>query len=35
MTGGGLVTVRGLAYFILGHEIHHRTIVRERYLGGN
>jgi hypothetical protein len=27
------VTVRALAYITLGHERHHRAILRERYLG--
>lgn len=26
------ITVRALAYIITGHEIHHRNILRERYL---
>ena len=26
------VSVRGLAYIIAGHELHHRAILRERYL---
>lgn len=25
-------TVRALAYIILGHELHHRAVIRERYL---
>jgi uncharacterized damage-inducible protein DinB len=29
---GNLVSVRGLAWFILGHDIHHRRLIRERYL---
>lgn len=28
------VSVRALAYIIAGHEAHHRTSLRERYLGG-
>lgn len=32
VAGGGRVSVRALAYTILGHDIHHRTQVRERYL---
>ena len=28
------VTVRALAFVMLGHERHHMRIVRERYLGG-
>jgi len=31
--GGGRVSVRALAYTILGHDIHHRNLIRERYLG--
>ena len=27
------VSVRALAYITAGHEIHHRTVLRERYLG--
>ncbi|HEV2386643.1 MAG TPA: DinB family protein [Candidatus Acidoferrales bacterium] len=27
------VTVRGLAYLIAGHELHHARVLRERYLG--
>jgi hypothetical protein len=26
------VTVRGLAYIIAGHELHHRRILQEKYL---
>ncbi len=29
---GNRATVRALAYIILGHDIHHRTVIRERYL---
>ncbi|WP_044339316.1 DinB family protein [Rossellomorea aquimaris] len=29
---GGEVTVRAIAYIIAGHEIHHRRLIRERYL---
>ena len=28
----GTMTVRALLYLIAGHEIHHRTLLRERYL---
>jgi hypothetical protein len=28
------VTVRALAYIIAGHELHHRRILEEKYLGG-
>jgi uncharacterized damage-inducible protein DinB len=28
------VTVRGLAYIIAGHELHHRGILREKYFAG-
>ncbi|HTO87800.1 MAG TPA: DinB family protein [Thermoanaerobaculia bacterium] len=27
-------TVRGLAFHVAGHELHHRRILRERYLAG-
>ena len=27
------ITVRSLAYIVAGHELHHRKIVQERYLG--
>ena len=27
------ISVRALAYCILGHEIHHREVIKERYLG--
>jgi hypothetical protein len=29
---GNRVSVRALAYMTLGHDIHHRTLIRERYL---
>ena len=29
---GALVTVRALAYITAGHELHHRRMLRERYL---
>jgi hypothetical protein len=29
------VTVRALAYIIAGHELHHRRILEEKYLGGH
>ena len=29
---GVAVTVRGIAWIIAGHELHHRSILRERYL---
>jgi uncharacterized damage-inducible protein DinB len=29
---GKQVSVRALAYFIAGHELHHRAILKERYL---
>lgn len=25
-------TVRALAYIIVGHELHHRSVIEERYL---
>ncbi len=28
------ITVRALAYTMAGHELHHRAILRDRYLGG-
>lgn len=28
-------TVRALAYIIVGHEIHHRSVIAERYLTGS
>ncbi|WP_147532819.1 DinB family protein [Bacillus marasmi] len=31
---GTQVTVRALAYIIAGHEIHHRSIINERYISG-
>lgn len=32
-TGSGLeVSVRALGYVILGHEVHHQKVIRERYL---
>lgn len=30
---GAQVTARSVAWIIAGHEIHHRTIIRERYIG--
>lgn len=30
--GSGTMTVRALLYLIAGHETHHRTLLRERYL---
>ncbi|HEY3203488.1 MAG TPA: DinB family protein [Thermoanaerobaculia bacterium] len=30
--GGNRMSVRALAYNILGHDIHHRNVLRERYL---
>lgn len=32
---GGEVTVRAIAYIIAGHELHHRHIIKERYLKAN
>ena len=33
-TASGMpVTVRALAHIIAGHELHHRSVLRERYLG--
>lgn len=33
IASGYPVSVRGLAYLIAGHELHHLKILRERYLG--
>lgn len=33
MTNGYTASARGLAFHIVGHELHHLRIVRERYLG--
>lgn len=30
---GQRVTVRGLAFHVAGHDLHHRQVLRERYLG--
>ena len=30
--GSGTMTVRALLYLIAGHELHHRALLRERYL---
>lgn len=30
--GGNRLSVRALAYIAVGHDIHHRTLIRERYL---
>jgi len=32
ITNNNEVTVRGIIYFILGHEIHHRNVIDEKYL---
>jgi len=32
VANGNRVSVRALAYHIAGHELHHRNIIRERYL---
>jgi uncharacterized damage-inducible protein DinB len=29
---GNNISVRALAYFVVGHELHHRAILKERYL---
>jgi hypothetical protein len=34
MVNGYPATVRGLAFHVAGHELHHRRILRERYLLG-
>ena len=31
---GCAISVRALAYVVAGHEIHHRMVLKERYLGG-
>ena len=33
MVNGYSATVRGLAFHMAGHELHHMRIVREKYLG--
>ena len=33
VSNGDAISVRALGYIIAGHELHHMTIVRERYLG--
>ncbi len=35
VASGSRMTVRALAYNILGHDIHHRNLVRERYLSAS
>lgn len=30
---GSVVTVRALMYIIAGHELHHRNIIKDRYMG--
>jgi hypothetical protein len=32
VAAGNEVTLRGLAYIIAGHELHHRKILEEKYL---
>lgn len=31
---GNEISVRALAYIIAGHEVHHRTILKDKYLAG-
>ena len=31
--GGNFVSVRALAWIAVGHDIHHRTVIRDLYLG--
>jgi uncharacterized damage-inducible protein DinB len=33
IANGKAITVRALAYLTAGHELHHRAILRDRYLG--
>lgn len=33
IASGGGFTVRALVHIVAGHELHHRTVLRERYLG--
>jgi hypothetical protein len=35
MVNGYVASVRGLAFHIAGHELHHHRVVRERYLAGS
>jgi uncharacterized damage-inducible protein DinB len=30
--GGNRISVRALAYVVVGHDMHHRNVIRERYL---
>ncbi len=32
---GSEVTARAIAYIIVGHEIHHRTLIKDRYLSSD
>ncbi len=32
LAGGNRISVRALAYVIVGHDVHHRNVIRERYL---
>ena len=34
VASGNPVSVRAIAYIIAGHELHHRTILKEKYLAG-
>jgi hypothetical protein len=34
VANGAPVTARALAWITAGHELHHRRLLRERYLGG-
>jgi len=33
VASGNPVSVRAVAYIIAGHELHHRTILKEKYIG--
>ena len=34
LAGGNIFSVRAFAWSLVGHEIHHRNVLRDRYLGG-
>ncbi|MEM7051289.1 MAG: DinB family protein [Acidobacteriota bacterium] len=35
VVGGGPLSVRAVAYFVAGHELHHREILQRRYLASD